>query len=288
MKTKILFLLLFYSIITAQTEKLVTTGNITLDSRYNFHYMNRDVYLQGDENYQKQEKSPLLAGILSFALPGAGSFYNDEYIKTAVYIGVEVAAITIGLIYDKKGDDQTTFFENFANQHWDVKRYARWTLANASKINPNVDPQEYAVFDINGNVNWDELNKLEGDLGSWYSHRLAHFGEQQYYEMIGKYSQFNVGWEEFGDNENKPFVFGDPLTNQFKYYSEQRGKANDFYDIAKWAVIGVVTNHFISALESAWSANRINKRLKARVSIDKINIGYFVEYYPRLNVSFSF
>ncbi len=259
-----------------------------MDSKINIQNINNINSGQNANISKGNRKSPLLAGVLSFAIPGAGSFYNKQYLKTAVYLGVEAAAITVGLIYDKKGDDQTAFFENYANQHWDVKRYARWTLANADKINPNIDPSQYGVFDNNGNVNWNELNRLEGDIGSWYSHRLARFGEQQYFEMIGKYSQFNVGWDEFGDDETKPYVFGDPLTNEFIYYSKQRGKANDFYDVAKWAVIGIVVNHFVSALESAWSAHQINKNLKTSVTIEKIKIGYFVEHYPRLNISFRF
>jgi len=55
-------------------------------------------------------------------------------------------------------------------------------------------------------VNLGELNRLEGDLGGYYSHQLPPHGEQ-YYEEIGKYPQFNVGWDDFG-NENTPFTYG--------------------------------------------------------------------------------
>ena len=107
--------------------------------------------------------------------------------------------------------------------------------------------------------------------------------------MIGKYSQFNVGWEDFGD-ENTPYDWysGDPVVEQFNYYSEQRGKANDYYNISKWAVIAVVSNHIISAIDAAWSASRFNKRLNLNISIEKENIGFYKDYYPQLNISYNF
>lgn len=161
-------------------------------------------------------------------------------------------------------------------------------MHNASTINPEVDPGNYNVIDDQNNVNWNELNKLEGDIGNYYSHRLAHYGEQQYYEMIGKYSQFNVRWKEFGDDPVKPYVFGDVLVDQFDYYSIERGKANDFYNISKWAVIAVVTNHFISALDAAWTASRYNKSLKLNVSLKEEQIGFYKEYNPQLNIKINF
>lgn len=274
--------------VLAQKQSTVLSGNLKLDTEIALQRLASIKKEDGKESLSAKRKSPLLAGVLSFGLPGAGSFYLGQYWKSAIYLAVEAAGIAVGIIYNNKGDDQTTVFENFANQHWDVKRYARWTLANAQKINPNIDVNSYQVFRSDGNVNWNELNRLEGNVGSYYSHRLAHFGEQQYYEMIGKYTQFNVGWDDFGDDVNKEYHYGDPVTERFKYYSGQRGKANDYYDIAKWGVITIVVNHIISGFESAWSASRYNKKLEMNVAVDKINLGYFVEYFPKFNLKFQF
>lgn len=234
------------------------------------------------------KKKPLLAGIMSFGVPGAGQIYSENYLKAGIFAAVEAGAIVLAVIYDNKGDDQTKFFENYANNNWSAERYARWTINNLSQLNVNLDPSSYNIFDNNGKVIWSELNKLENDIGGYYSHRLAPLGDQQYYEMIGKYSQFNVGWAEFGD-ENTPYVWGvDPLVDQFKYYSKERGKANDFYTVSKWAVIAVVSNHFISALDAAWSANKYNKKLNISLSIEEETIGFYRDYYPQLNLSYKF
>lgn len=245
-------------------------------------------YAQNSSSNVNNKKKPILAALMSFALPGAGEFYSESYLKAGIFVAVEVGAIILAAAYDNKGDDQTQFFENYANENWSVYRYANWTMRNAATINPEIDPNNYNVIDNQNNVNWNELNRLEGDIGNYYSHRLAHYGEQQYYEMIGKYSQFNVGWKEFGDDPTKSYVFGDKLVDQFDYYSIERGKANDFYNISKWAVIAVVTNHFISALDAAWTASRYNKNLKLNVSLKEEQIGFYKEYNPQLNIKVNF
>ena len=272
------------SVVSGQSD---LSGSLNLDSKISFDKSEK-FSKDNIKNINENKKSPLLAGALSFVVPGAGEFYSESYIKSAVFVAIEATAITIGLIYDKKGNDQTDFFQNYANQHWSVERYAKWTVKNASSINNEItDVTQYKVFYSNGTVNWQELNRLENAIGKYYSHRLPYYGEQQYYELIGKYPQFNVGWDDFGD-ENTPFVYGDPLTEKFHYYSEERGKANDFYNIASKAVIVVVVNHIISALDAAWSAHGYNSNLQMHASIEKYNTGFKTVYYPQLNLQYSF
>ena len=74
-------------------------------------------------------------------------------------------------------------------------RYAQWTINNIKYLNPSIDPSQYHVFNSNGTLNWSELNRLEGDIGGGYSHELAPFGTQDYYEITGKYPQFSHGWD---------------------------------------------------------------------------------------------
>jgi hypothetical protein len=141
---------------------------------------------------------------------------------------------------------------------------------------------------VNGKINWNELNRLESDLGSYYSHHLPYFGEQQYYELIGKYPQFAVGWEEFGDNVNKPYTYGDPLPQQFLDYSVMRGEANDYYKIATTAVSVIVINHILSVVDAVWSVSRYNKDLEVHASMEKFDDGFRTVYYPQLNLKYNF
>lgn len=189
------FLLIFSitaTVLYSQENNITLSGELLYDSQIVSSIIQIENKIEQQSGVDNR-KSPLLAAALSFAVPGAGEFYSEQYLKSAIFIAAEIAAIAVGLIYDKKGDDQTESFQNYAHTHWDVKRYARWTIKNAASINPLVNSAEYSVFDNNGNVVWSELNRLESAIGKYYSHRLAPYRDQQYYEMIGKYPQFNVG-----------------------------------------------------------------------------------------------
>jgi len=285
---KKIFLILFIAGLSFSQEVnyFNFTGNLTLDSKLVFVEQQEEI--NQETVYQQNKKSAFLSSIMSLALPGAGQFYNQDYWKAAIFIAVEAAAITFGVIYDGKGDDQTVFYENYADQHWNVVQYAQWTYNNASRINPNVDPTQFNLFDGQGNLNWSELNRLESAIGKWYSHKLPPKGDQQYYEMIGKYQQFNAGWSDFTEDPNNPYTYGDPLTEKFLYYSEQRGLANDYYNVAKWAVIGIVTNHILSAVEAAFATDAYNKRLETQLNIKREQIGFHTEYYPEFSIRFNF
>jgi Family of unknown function (DUF5683) len=285
MKKIVLLTFIVSSIMFSQSKNnLYLSGSLINDTQFALTNL-QDSSESSKFNFSK--KTPMLAGLMSFAVPGAGQIYTENYLKAGIFVAVEVGAIVLAAIYNNKGDDQTEFFENYANDNWSASRYALWTTNNLSSLNINLDANEYDIFDLEGNVNWNELNRLESAIGGYYSHKLAPFDDQQYYEMIGKYSQFNVGWIDFGD-ENTPYVWAtDPLVDQFKYYSKERGKANDYYTVAKWAVIAIVSNHFVSALDAAWSANKYNKKLNLNISVEEETIGFYKEYYPQINLSYN-
>lgn len=233
-------------------------------------------------------KSPWLAAGLSAVLPGAGEFYSERYLKSAIFIAVEVAAWAVAYVYDKKGDRQTDFFQNYANSYWSVVKYAEFTyntlkppdkdynLFNSNYNNPSVPPWKQ--------VNWGELNRLERDIGGYYSHTLPPYGDQQYFELIGKYPQFNMGWE----GTVEPFTYGDPLSPHLLYYSGERGKANRYYENASSAIAVAIVNHIVSAIDGAWSAASFNKDLQAHVGLQGVSDGFQYVQVPVVKLSYSF
>jgi hypothetical protein len=244
---------------------------------------------------EQSRKSPILAGVFSLILPGAGEFYSESYIKSGIFLAAEVASWIVYFSYTKKGDDQTDFFQNFADEHWSVVRYVEWIMTYRSQLNPDVTNS--VTVDPNTNlrpwqrVNWDQLNALERAIGartdvpgSAFSHTLPPYGEQQYFELIGKYPQFSHGWDD--SDPNTP-VYYDNLSPTFTYYSKERGKANDFYSVASTAVAIVVVNHILSAIDGAWSASNYNKpRLEIGM---KTNATYFgVEMMPVAKLTVKF
>ncbi len=261
------------------------TGNVRVDFFGQTEVVNRPKL--GDdsrEGVMRSHKSPWLAGVLSLAVPGTGEFYAESYWRAAAFFAIEVAAWSVAYSNDRKGDRKTESFQGFANQHWSVRQYAEWSLANATIINPTVDPSQYNVLEASGGVNWAELNRLERAIGNWYSHTLPPFGDQQYYELIGKYPQYNQGWD---DTTSSTFTFGDPVTQNFKFYAGERGKANDFYNTASTFVVIAIVNHILSAVDAAWSSSSFNN-VQAEASMQRLPVGGGSVYAPVVKISYSF
>jgi hypothetical protein len=283
----IIFLLPILAVNAQELNKLECTGSKHFDAE--LYQIEQNNFKLQDQIRSIDRKSPFLASVLSFAVPGAGDIYNGNYWRAALFLAVEAAAVSIGVAYDQKGDDQTDKYQDFAHQHWSVEKYAEWTINFAQNL--GVDDSYFDVYK-NGKVSWNKLHQLENQVssyepGRYYSHNLEEFGEQQYYEMIGKYTQFTPGWDDFEEDGTYNSVFNQ-TTKNFDDYSHMRGKANDYYNIASKSVIVVVTNHIIAAVEAALSANAYNKSLEMDVSLNKAEYGFYSDIYPELNMKINF
>ncbi len=231
-----------------------------------------------------KEKSPVVAGLLSLVLPGAGEFYTGEYVKAVIFFALEAGLVTTGLIYDKKGDDKTVEYQNYAddyknpNHHWSVIKYAQWVIqTELGGQDPGIILSEDPTLPPWEQVNWQLLNANEHG-----SHRLPPHGDQQYYEMIGKYHQYSPGWNDFTGGTVSD------LSSNFLFYSGLRGKANDYYNVASGAVLGIYINHFLSALDGVWSAVRYNSNLAVKMRVEGQQFADHYEYIPTLQFSYSF
>ena len=241
------------------------------------------------ESSTPSKKSPWIAGALSLAVPGLGEYYDGSYLKSAIFFGVEVGSWLTAYIYDKKGDDQTALFEDYANQHWSPIRYGLWTYDHATMLNSQTYPSNYDLFygaepDTNSGppfsgLDWDQLNALEDDIRhasrNGYTHQLPIYGDQQYYELIGKYAQFYSGWDDAASDPSFTNIadaegmadFYPSESSRFKIYANMRAKANSYYDVAS-AMVGIaILNHILSAIDAAWTAGRVNSSIEAHVGV---------------------
>ncbi|MBI5475095.1 MAG: hypothetical protein HY961_22350 [Ignavibacteriae bacterium] len=240
-------------------------------------------------------KSPWLAAGLSLIVPGAGEFYAESYWKSALFLAIDVAAWAIAYNFDKKGDKQTDFFKGYANQHWSVVQYAQYTYDHY--VPENQKPQ-YAGLIKPGTaglppwqrVDWNVLNAMERYIGTnvaegkFYSHSLPPYDDQQYYELIGKYKQFNQGW----DDAPPSFNYSEPVTPNFTYYSGEFSRADDYYSSATTYVTIALVNHALSAADAAWSAASHNKSLHASMRYQQVPVGLGVTYVPAARLDYSF
>jgi hypothetical protein len=244
------------------------------------------VFLQEQGADVPGTKSTWLAALLSLAVPGAGEVYAGSYIKGAAFFVAEVALWGGAYAYDKEGDQLTDEYHDYANAHWSATRYADWTLAHLGSLNPylTTSAEDYAalIYPDEGPpcdppfscVDWKELNDMERAIAdgvlNGYTHTLPYYGEQQYYELIGKYEQFSRGWDDSGDR-NPELENNVPIrstSNRFFEYAQMRARANDQYDVASTLVSLVVVNHVLSAIDAYWSVTKLNKSLHASVRMN--------------------
>jgi hypothetical protein len=242
--------------------------------------------------------SPALAGLFSAILPGAGQFYTKSYWQSAAFFGAEVLMWVAYTAYENKGDQKTDEFQKFADEHWSVIRYAYWIRDNyPTYYNNTIVPgqQSTDIAQPWNYVDWPQLNSSEEQIGgvqhSGFSHKLAPYRDQQYYEMIGKYAQFGGGWDDAAGFTKEDIVANEGLgdvTAQFHAYSKMRGETEDFYTVATDVSYLIVANHVLSALEAAWNASRLNHRIKLQGHIESRRIyGNFVEFVPTLHLEYE-
>jgi len=227
----------------------------------------------------EKNKSVFLAACFSTIVPGTGELYSGHYWQGALFLGIEATSWVFAYKYDKKGDDKTRSFQDYANEHWSVVRFANWTERNIEHLLINADDIDrckelFTMLYKEGNkpheqINWEVLNQIEriigagGGKGQGYSHSLNKYGSQQYYELIGKYKQYCQGWDDSDQNDNGDFMI--PVSKNFTFYSEERGRANDYYNVAATFIKIIVVNHIVSAFDAALLTYFDNK-VRANVS----------------------
>jgi hypothetical protein len=239
----------------------------------------RSVDLQDPTNVGDR-KSPVLAAVLSGVVPGAGEYYSHSYLKSGAFFAAEVVSWILYSSYDRRGDRATGEFQTYADGGWSVVKYATFaqTLTPAGetynwKIPGREDQPPWEQ------VNWTELNRMERAIGGFFSHTLPMRGDQQYYELIGKYPQYNPGWD---DGEGP--ISETNISPHFRSYSLMRGYANNLYSKASTALLVAVVNHVLSAADAAWSATRYNSvHLEAGMNMRRTPLG--VETVPTATVT---
>jgi hypothetical protein len=186
----------------------------------------------GEASSAAAGKKTVLAAALSAAIPGAGEFYAGSWIKGSVFLAVEVAAWVGYSHYTDKGNRMRTEFRAYADDHWS---YDRWT----SEYNPNTDPGSHGLPMDNGQI----------------------VKTQQYYEMIGKYDQFMMGWEDWTRG-------GPDVTPLRDAYETMRHNHNHQLVNASRCTMAALTNHLLSAVDAAWTVHRRNRRIRVSLGTD--------------------
>jgi hypothetical protein len=265
--------------VTALAGKNALTGNVRLDL---LSVAQQDSVPQSKSIMEhpghSNLKSPLMGGMLSLLVPGAGEYYSERYVKSGIFFALEVAAVTTAIIYNSKANKKTDEFQNYADQHWSAVDYAQWINKNWANYKTSETPPPNIDIDRVKRNDFSQINTWEAAPHSiGFSHQLPPYGDQQYYELIGKYSQFKYGWDTYVGKDGTRY--GDDgydvnyIPQQVKEYAANRGKANDYYYYAEIATALIVANHVLSALDGVWSSTNYNKEITSEMGLRLQDVG---------------
>jgi hypothetical protein len=241
-------------------------------------------------------RNPVLAGGLSLAVPGLGQAYNRSWIRAGAALGLEVAMWTGFFVWRSRGQEGEDLYQAFAHREWDPVKYAVYLNNYAGYNGPGIDvtnvsreffqqPERWTESD------WQRMHNFFEDMraaervtvhrnndgtgtGAAFSHVLHDFGEQQYYELIGKYFQYNPGWSDWPvDASGNPVM--NPLpsnrgeaTALFTQYAADHKRSNDFFRQASRVTSFVLANHLVAALDAAITAQVFNNRVNAGLALN--------------------
>ena len=186
---------------------------------------------------QSDKHSVSKAVIFSSIIPGGGEFYNKSFIKGVVFAGIEVISWAFYSKFKNEGNDIDREFKEYAGEHWQENVYRIW-LENYKREN-------------NGTVPHNFTETLPGTK------------TQQYYEMIGKYEQFLIGWDDVTDYEH--------ISERRAYYMDRRGKSNDYLTRASYIAMFTIVNRIVSIVDSAIMTKKYNVKIDSALNLKSVN-----------------
>jgi hypothetical protein len=266
----------------------------------------------------KPLRSPLIAVAFSAVVPGAGEFYAESYWRSALFFVAEVALWVTALHYQnigRQGERDFVAFadglapngQGFANDgraRWDAVRFAErlseiYTTERFlnSGLVPNANQIRQMAAELGTpqrlneirNRDYRFLNAFEriavsAANNATLSHTLPPYGDQQYYELIGKYSEYAIGWYDYDVSR---------MDNRFEVhsavylqYASMRGMANQNLKTASNFFSLVVLNHALSAFDALIAVNQYNDRIRTSLQFQQDAMTQTL--YPSASVAISF
>jgi len=251
------------------------------------------------EHGPERDGGDLLQALL---VPGLDQAQHGQWLKAACFVAVEAGVLLAAQSLEDRGQELDADFRAFADEHWDYGRYVAWRqhagefALEEGWLDRNIDAQALAdastpaeleaLFDAVGDDAFD-ASAGEGShilpgtyvdgYGAGQNGAWDHFSEsrtQQFYEMIGKYAQFQRGWSGYGAGTEWEFSANDlsvaqeawgvnNFCTQSRTYMDMRTQSNDKLILADRILGLLVVNHLASFVDVLAQRNRaLGKRLE--------------------------
>lgn len=219
---------------------------------------------------EKAEKSPGKALLLSTLLPGTGQFYAGAEKKGVAFLSVEAIALGFYFAWRGKGNEIEDEFREMADTSWSAEIYLAWrSTSRAIRNNSFTHALPCSLEVMNGE--FDRCGKNE---------------KQQYYELLGKYDQFVVGWNDLRDRAT-----GNPVNAYTEIdsvekvvsenrllYEKKRHDSNQYLKRASNIAGLILVNHALAAIDAARTA-RSRSRGADAAALER-RIRFLFTWYP--------
>jgi hypothetical protein len=258
----ILFLFLCTQILTAKESPIDSTSS---DQFYRYqewfgkpflpqqHLINWNSTIQTKNSQAVQQKSVKQGLFLSLLLPGSGEVYGNSKLKGIIFFSIEIFAWTSYFIHHKKENDWQDLYIKFADDYWNREKWQNW---------------------------WDSLTPDQQN--QFPNYKLPQTNNNEYYRVIGKYSKFNVGWNDV------PISPGEVETNPSQLnetYMRWRNNGSSESKLASLSTGLVLVNHILSALDAAWTVKHFNKNVKPAAKVRYVMIDQQPNLMAELTIS---
>ena len=155
---------------------------------------------------KKDEKVIAKAMLFSSIIPGAGQYYNGNKIKAILFGVVEVACIASYFNYHNKADDKKDEYKAYADQHYSFEQFKhnRDIIAKyAYQYNTHLQDDPFDIFyETNDDGGYAQYSPgyfvIDGPEYDNFDVVQNELDWQHYYEDMGKYDRYWLGWDDYG------------------------------------------------------------------------------------------
>lgn len=229
---------------------------------------NDDLGDQPVDVYGFKRKSPTRAFLQSFLIPGWGQLYAKSSIwKPIMFVGLEAAGWAGYTSFHGKGNDAEDVYRAYADEHWDSTRYVdglyytfyRRDYPESIK-DAWMDTTTYVIVDDENVIHPRSLSHH-----AWYKEDGSKVERDEYYENVGKYNQFNFGWDDYLETVDGvlPDHPDDSLltvvSSNRTTYLKLRDDANSEFNKANTMLVATVANHLLAGFWAALDARAYNR-----------------------------
>lgn len=239
----------------------------------------------------KQYRSPKLAMLFSFLLPGSGQLYARHKLKAAIFGAAELAIIGTGTALAVKGRKEMKKAHQFADANYSVDTFKVYYYDHFKPSVPNT--VDSSIFG-NGNLTVNQFLQMAQDRDNEFYKTIQGNDNPFVRGWIDVAPKFISGFTPYNPDEYKNY---DPDTAYLVYYikgrdtvdarSEARfgfselqkefeskfSRANNFYDISQKVFFLLLLDRIVSAVDAGITAKAYNDEMLGKQSIwQRINI----------------